>query len=143
MKKLMIFLSLLISVSLFAQDGPPQGGGGFRGMREYDLKKEKTYKSDVTKVDTRESPRGGQMTMATIELDGEEYTIFLGPKDFLEKKNFSVKKGDKIEATGILLETPRGNMINCRKVVCAGKTLELRDEAGKPLFMREAPPKEN
>lgn len=141
MKNSLTIFAMLISISVLAQDGPPQGGMGQR-MREYDLKKEKTYKSTVTKVDTRELPRGGEMVIATIELDGEEYNIFIGPKEFMEKNKFSVKVGDKIEATGVLFETPRGNMLSCRKIVNGSKTLLLRDETGKPLFVREPPKKE-
>ena len=133
MKKLVLLVvAALLGSALYAQDG-----GGRRGnWGEYDVKKEKTYKSKVTKVGERETPRG-VIKFATIELDGESYMIMLGTQEIMDKNKFTVKEGDQIEVTGILRETPMGNLINSRVITANGKKLELRDAEGKPKFRRE------
>lgn len=131
MKKVVLFaISFVIGISVFAQDGGQRRGN----WGEYDLKQEKTFKTKVTKIEDRESPRGN-MKIANVSLDGENYMIFLGTQDILDKEKFSLKEGDQIEVTGVLRETRMGNMITPRIISNNGKKLEIRDKDGKPKFM--------
>lgn len=133
----------LILPCAFAQQGsgPGMGQGKGRGMGMYDPSSVVTVKGTVEDVQQgmmqqghmgNQSGMGGMGTHLLVKTDKETLTVMLGPSSFLNEKNFSVAKGDKVEVTGSKVKFGNSDAIIAREVKDGGKTLTLRNEQGVP-----------
>ncbi len=82
------------------------------------------------------APRSGPSTLR-IESEGETLTVTLGPEWYLRRLNVDFQVGDKLAIKGSKMKTKdekiyltAANIKNLR----TGKSFELRDESGRPLW---------
>jgi hypothetical protein len=61
-------------------------------------------------------------------------TVYAGPISFAEQKDFYVMPGDKITITGSETKIRGRMVVLASELKTDGKTLELRDKSGKPLW---------
>ncbi|MDR0498809.1 MAG: hypothetical protein LBH03_03610 [Holophagales bacterium] len=125
----------VFSIAGFAQE-PPQSGqftGQMRIQQSYDVSKEETINAKV--LDVKEQARG-PMTLVTlsIELDGKECQVTVGPAEFLKEKDAAFAKDDEITITGVQNETPQGLRIRAREIKNGDKTLTLIDSEGRSIW---------
>lgn len=66
---------------------------------------------------------------------GEQITVYLGPGSYIRQQNFSVRSGDRVTIQGSLV-TIEGEpaLLASRVTGTDGKTIELRNEQGAPLW---------
>lgn len=101
----------------------------------YQWGKEKTVQGTIKEVQTVQGRRAG---MAGIHLvvDTEEgaYTAMVGPSSILASKGYEPKQGDKVELLGSVLKINDQNVIVVKTLTSGGKTIQLRDDQGFPLW---------
>lgn len=106
----------------------------------YDTTNEKTFSADVLGFRTYD---GGAETSDFVELvcavDGREYGITLAPPQYLDKIGLKLTKNDKVTVTACGLGTDAEEIIVARKLEVGGKTFELRDRWGAPLWKGATP----
>ncbi len=125
----------LLSVALVPIHGQQHKGAGMM----YNAATEVTIKGSVENLD-----QGGQgmmmkmgmgmgthLTVKTAEGDKQ---VMLGPSQFIASKGFVFAKGDQVEITGSKATMGGGEYLIAREVIKDGKTLTLRDKAGKPQW---------
>jgi hypothetical protein len=104
----------------------------------YDTTNEKTFAADVLGFRTYD---GGAETSDFVELvcavDGREYGITLAPRSYLDSIGLKLAKNDKVTVTACGLGTDAEEIIVARKLEVGGKTFELRDRWGAPLWRGE------
>jgi len=83
------------------------------------------------------SSRGGGRSSLRMESSGETLTVTLGPGWYLRQKNAEFHVGDRLSVKGSKMKTREGKtyLIAAKiKNLRTGHVLELRDEAGRPLW---------
>jgi hypothetical protein len=110
------------AIVAFAQNSVPG--------RFYDPSTETTLKGTVQEV--TQGPAGG--THLVVKVGEETKQIVLGPPAFLASRGFAFAKDDTIAATGSKVTVNGKEYIIAREIVKDGKTLTLRDKAGKPQW---------
>ncbi len=93
----------------------------------------------AAKVDV--PPRGGPATLR-LETSTESFTVMLGPGWYLTRVQCDFQVGDPITVEGSKMMDPRGNLHLVAARVTnrrTGSVLQLRDEAGRPLWMGDRP----
>ncbi len=77
---------------------------------------------------------GQRMPFLEVDAGGKTTKVWLGSMRFLIENNFNPKAGDSVEVEGFA----RGDEVVARTVTLTeqAKTLELRDENGRPLWPR-------
>ena len=68
----------------------------------------------------------------TLQADGRETDVHLGPSWFVENAGVQIAKGDSIEVTGSAGESDGGAILIAREVKKGAQTVRLRDEQGVP-----------
>jgi hypothetical protein len=111
----------------------------------YDAATEVTFRGTIEAVRQEACAQmtGTHLSVKTAEGARE---VVLGPSQFIASKNFTFAKGDAVEVTGSKVTMCEGEYFIAREVVKDGKTLTLRDKAGRPEWAgkgmgRKAPPK--
>lgn len=56
------------------------------------------------------------------------------PGSYLASRGFSLAQGDQVEVTGSRMTVSGSTILVARQVTKHGRTLDLRDRAGKPLW---------
>jgi len=69
--------------------------------------------------------------------DGRTVTVHCGPKDYITQQGFSFKKGDTVTVTGSQVQMGKNEVIMATTIQSNGKTLNLRDSQGNPLWTSE------
>ncbi len=127
---------LITSPSTFAQRsmGAP-GGRGYQ--RLYDTTTVQTVRGEVVAVDKFAGGRGiGAGIHLTLKSDSGAVSVHLGPDWYLDKQSVKIGKGDKIEVTGSRIILQGKSVLVAAEVEKGGKTLNLRDKQGYPLWSR-------
>jgi len=98
----------------------------------YRVDSEVTVTGTVAKVFTYTGQRGTSRSRATLTLsDGSTVDIHIGPTGFLREKQMELAIGDRVTATGSRTGT---GLVIVRQFTRGGRTLEMRNAAGRPLW---------
>ncbi len=143
-----IALALILSGQVMAQPagGPGTGPGMGRGMGPGGGMGPMMYnpQSVTTIKGTVEGPgpqmgRRMQHESWTVKTDKGTVTVHLGPKWYLAQQQAVINPGDAIEATGSQMEMGGGTMMVAKSVTVKGKTYQLRNDQGLPLWRGQGP----
>lgn len=127
------------------QAGPGAGGGpglaGGRGWQRggpmYDPDTVTTLSGKVAAVEVEPSGPGRMGGMhVTLESDGKQTVVHLGPTWFLEQQGFTAAKDDTLAVTGSLVTSGEETYLIAREVKKGEKALTLRNEGGIPAWSR-------
>jgi hypothetical protein len=135
MTRALTFVIVLLSCLPAAAQERRQGG-----PPPYDLAGEKTVSGTIVGTDTITPPERAPMMFLTVTVDGSRLQIILAPDAWMKKQNFVFKAGEQVEVTGV-----PGFRLNSepammgRKLTSGGRTLEVRDQEGKPRWDATAP----
>ncbi|MDX1980436.1 MAG: hypothetical protein SFV51_09215 [Bryobacteraceae bacterium] len=127
-----VLLVLMGAAVLLAQPPPRQRK---QPSPRYDPAAEVTLKGTVEAVSEHAHPgiarRGVHIT---LQAAGGAYEVHLGPTAFLQKLALNLAKGDEIEVTGSKVKYEGADAVLARQVMKGGKTFELRNKDGIPLW---------
>lgn len=123
-------------VDCACEDGgriPPAASGS--APSSYDRDTVTTIRGSVTSV-AMVPARGGRTGgwHATLDSEGRQTDVHLGPSWFLDKLGLGLAKGEAIEVTGSLVEQANAPVLIAREVKWAGRAFTLRDERGVPAW---------
>jgi sporulation protein YlmC with PRC-barrel domain len=76
----------------------------------------------------------GGLRLRVKTTDGQTMIVYAGPISFAEQKDFYVMPGDQITITGSEAKMRGRSVLLASELKKDGKTLELRDKSGKPLW---------
>lgn len=76
----------------------------------------------------------GGLRLRVKTSDGQMVIVYAGPISYAEQKDFFVMPGDQITITGSQATIRSRSVILASELKKDGKTLELRDKSGKPLW---------
>lgn len=65
---------------------------------------------------------------------GEMVDVRLAPRRYLADCGVSLRQGDELEVTGSRMTVGGSPLLIAREITKQGRTLEVRDRAGKPLW---------
>jgi hypothetical protein len=118
--------------------GQGRGMGPGRGMGMYNPQTVTTIKGTVETP----GPQMGRMQHVSwvVKTDQGNITVHLGPARYINQHQIVLKPGDAIEATGSKLEMGGGTMLVAKEVKVGGKTFQLRDDTGLPLWRGQGRP---
>jgi DNA/RNA endonuclease YhcR with UshA esterase domain len=121
----------MFALTLSALPALAQPGKGRMMMPNYDPSTETTLKGAVEEV--KEVPHGRTTGVHLLVKAGQETTeVRLGPKTYLNEKQFSFAKGDQVEVVGSKVKVNGAEQMIAREVKKGDKTLVLRGKNGKP-----------
>ncbi|HUI28660.1 MAG TPA: hypothetical protein VLX91_00485 [Candidatus Acidoferrales bacterium] len=131
MKIAIVFLSMIAASStLFAQ------GMGQR-RQFYDTSTVTTVTGTIATVDSQAAPRGDSyMIRLTVKDTSGTIPVMVGPSFYINSQNISFNKGDAIQVTGSKMNFRGNDVILAAQIVTGGKTIKLRDDSGRPVWMR-------
>ena len=131
MKKFLVFSAVtLMAFSAFAQRM------GHRPMF-YDPTTVTTITGTIESVDTLTGPRGNFHLIELIVKDKSgTIPVNIGPSFYLDSQNITFKSGEVVEVTGSKLQFNGKDVIAAAKVKYDGKTIQLRDDNGRPVWAR-------
>ena len=138
MKTFMTLLSVLAMTSILQAQGMGRmGGGGMGNHRFYDTKTIVTISGTITSVDKISSPRENSYGIhLQVEASDGTITTYVGPSWYLNEQKISFKNGDKVEITGSKVRFSEKDIILAAAIKSGGKTIQLRDDAGHPVWSR-------
>lgn len=145
-RKLTLFTAVItafLTISpLIAADSASTNDGkaGRRGRRfRYDTSKEKSYSGTVKSAElkTRGRCRNRTRLLVTATVDGKELRFSAGPKGWLAGKGITLQSGTKFEAKGVIFQGRRGTYLLVREITVNGKTVELRNKDGRPVYRKQ------
>lgn len=117
--------------------GPGMGPG--RGMgRMYNPQTVTTIKGTVESL----GPKGRRMQHESriIKTDQGNIMVHLGPVWYMDQHKIVLNPGDAVEVTGSKMEMAGGTMMVAKEVKVGGKTFQLRDDQGVPLWRGQGRP---
>lgn len=123
---LSIFL-MVLAPAVLAQPGT-------QGPLPFDPRTIETVQGMVVDAPRLETGSIPEMEHLTLETEGPKLIVVLGPNWFLAQQNWEISALDRIEVTGSRLEIDGKPGLIAQKVKKGGQVLELRDEAGRPLW---------
>jgi hypothetical protein len=126
-----LFFFLIMSSQLFAQE---------MGQRRqfYDSSTVTTINGTIASIDSQATPRGDfYMVRLTVKDTSGTTAVMVGPSFYLDTLNISFNKGDSIKVTGSKVNFRGNDVLIAAQIVSGGKTLKLRDDSGRPVWMRE------
>jgi len=108
---------------------------GSTAGRTYDPDSVTTIKGVVKAVSVVPA-RGGRSggTHVTLESDGTQTEVQLGPTWFLEREGWKLTKGDALEVTGSVVDWDGSSDVIARDLKKGAQALKLRDERGVPMW---------
>lgn len=103
-----------------------------RRRTRYDPATEATFHGTAAEVhDVRDAPGGIHVQLKT---DSGSFDVHVGPAFYLRSKEFEILKGDVLDVVGSKVKIEEKDAILARSITKDGKTLELRDKTGLPLW---------
>ncbi|MBZ5602976.1 MAG: hypothetical protein LAO79_11775 [Acidobacteriia bacterium] len=136
MKKMLQIGSFLMLAGALAiaQPGTGMKNNGTK-MPRYDVATETTFTGTVQEV---LQPQSGRMTGTHLIVKTASGTleVHLGPTSFVTGKGFNFAKDDSVQVVGSKVKVDGKDVVIAREVTREGKTLTLRDKAGRPLWAR-------
>ena len=113
------------------------GRGWQRGGPMYDPDSVTTLNGKVTAVEIEPfGPRRAGGLHVTLQSDGKQTVVHLGPTWFLEQQNFTAAKDDTLAVTGSLVTSGEETYLIAREVMKGEKSLTLRNADGIPAWSR-------
>lgn len=127
-------LVLAAGVGYFFASGSIETGvktRGRGGAAAYDAATETSVSGTLARP-----PARGRMGvyLSVEESDGEMVDVRLAPHGYLASRGFSLEEGDELEVTGSRVTLRGSPVLIAREITKQGRTVELRDRAGKPLW---------
>ena len=105
------------------------------GPPPYNVSNETTVTGTVVGTEVISPGDRPPMTVLTLLVKNEQFGVFLGPDAWVSKQKFAFTKGAAAEVVGMKGFKFQGfDAVTARTVKVAGKTLVLRDAAGKPKW---------
>jgi len=134
-------LTSILILFLGATIGFARGGGGCGGERNSRAGHQSEEVDDSEEIKGKDIAKNGTLTDLSGSLkyegsewylvsEGKSFQIHLGPKSYLESINFKLTEGDQAEIKGFVLND---HIAPCT-IATAGKSIELRDENGRPAW---------
>ena len=74
-----------------------------------------------------------------LKTDQGAVVVHLGPAEFLAQQQFRPKAGDVLEVTGGQVNTRKGEVVLATTIKSNGKTFQLRDAQGVPVWSGQTP----
>jgi len=128
---------LMLASASWAQSGRGQGGrGGMHYGMMWDAETVETFTVEVVSVDKYTPGKGGMGygLRLSVKTDRETLPVFLGPGWYVEKQDVKIAAKDKGEVKGSRVTIQGQPTILAAQVKKDGKTLELRDANGVPVW---------
>jgi hypothetical protein len=98
---------------------------------------EKTLTGTIKEVQTTQGRRPGMVGVhLVVDTKDGAFTAMVGPYQALQSQGYEPKEGDQVELLGSVLKINDQNVIIVKTLKASGKTVELRDAQGFPLWMR-------
>jgi hypothetical protein len=72
----------------------------------------------------------------TLKTKTERLEVRLGPKPYLEERDFVVSRGDSIDITGVRFREAGKIVVLASEVRKGGETLNLRGKSGRPAWVQ-------
>jgi hypothetical protein len=165
MRRLLALMIAIASIGLacpvLAQQGPQGTGGTEPGgvpgpglghrrvmgftraegflMRSYNPETVTTVKGAVVSL-THMGGGPGAICRAVLKMDQGNLTVYLSPDWYLNQKQIPLKTGDQLEVTGSKVTLTQEASIIAKDIKKAGgKTINLRDDKGVPVWLGERP----
>lgn len=123
--------------------GPRWGPGPMAGpgVRLYNPDTVTTLRGTVAAVEVVPAGRGRiGGTHVTLQSEGKQTEVHLGPTWFVEQSGWKLAKGDAVEVTGSLVRIGEASYLIARTVKKGDKVLDLRDPRGLPLWAGQQRP---
>ena len=124
-------LTVLLLAGMCAAQARFTGG---RGSSNYDPKTETTVSGVVDEVQTLPGKGANTGTHLVVKSEKGMVEVHVGPTAYLSSKGFSFAKGDSVEVLGSKVVLDGKDALIAREVKSSGKTLTLRNAAGKPMW---------
>jgi len=121
--------TVFIGIALFASLAAAQN----RASSRYDPATETNVTGTVSEVTEQTDGRMAGVHL-TLAVDSGMINVRLGPKQFLDSKQFTIEKGDRMEVTGSRIEVRGVSTIIAREIKKGDQTLTLRDKTGIPAW---------
>src|SRR5579885_2387114 len=77
---------------------------------------------------------GSGMVEIRVDAGGRTTAVRLGPAGFLSQNGVAVKEGDAVRVRGYRVTTGDGDMLVATEMAKGGKSLALRNSAGRPAW---------
>jgi len=104
---------------------------GSGGAAAYDTASEVSISGMLAQPPSR--GRNG-LHLSVRESGGETVDVRAAPGSYLASRGFSLSEGDELEVTGSKMTVRGASVLVAREVTKQGRTIDLRDRAGKPLW---------
>jgi len=126
-----LFVTWLVVAAPSVSAQPP--GGARMRMPAYDASTEVTISGTVDKV---LQPQHGRMTGSHLMVNTADgmIEVHLGPSSFVAREGFNFAAGDQVKVVGSKVMFGGAPAILAREVTKDGKTLNLRDTTGRPVW---------
>lgn len=134
--------ALLTCGLAFAQGAPPAGpqpraGGPGSGPPPYNKATETTIKGPIAEVKLVETPSGMKGTRLMMKQGQQTIEVYAGPEPFFSGQHVTFTKGTTIEVIGSKVQVQGSPALVARQIKMGGKTIVIRDEAGKPAWAQK------
>jgi hypothetical protein len=135
-------LVLLMAFTVTAQMGGGLGQGRMMGGPFYNTGTEITITGTVDEVQqlsgtagqTWSCPRGWTGTHLVLKTDTGALAVHVGPSAYLESKNFSIAKGDKLTILGSKVSYQGLDFLIAKEITKGSEVITLRNSAGFPMW---------
>lgn len=146
MKHVAVLIGIIAVIGLLYPAGSParqgitwKGSGGWGTEsaynRLYDPKTVETLSGEVVRVDQVTPMKGMSYGVhLVLKTDNETVSVHLGPGWYIENQDITIVPKDKVDITGSRITFDGKPAIIAAEVKKGGETLELRDEAGAPIW---------
>jgi hypothetical protein len=133
---------LLFSLLMTVLAWPPNSWAQLKKL--YDPQKVVTIQGQIEKLATitrqgRQASNGRKTQIAYLKTDQGTKVVHLGPAEFLAQQQFVPQTGDTLAVTGGRVNTRQGEVILATSVTSGGKTFQLRDARGIPVWSGQTP----
>lgn len=110
----------------------------------YDPHKTVTLQGQIEQLETitrqgRQAVNNRKTLIAHLKTEQGTFEVHLGPQEFLAQQQFRPHVGQVLEVTGGRVKTRQGEAILATTVTSAGRTYQLRDTQGVPVWTGQTP----
>ena len=145
---LVIGLCLAFAAPALAQMGGGQGMGGPPMTHHMGLGRDRGMMYNPQTVTTIQGtveslgPKGprGQQESRIIKTDQGSILVHLGPTRYMNQLQMQLNPGDAVEVTGSNVVMRGRTLLLAKEVKACGKTFQLRDDQGLPLWRGQGRP---
>jgi hypothetical protein len=118
--------------------GRGMGPGGGRGMM-YNPQTVSTIQGTAVSQGPQIGRRMQHVSWVIKTAQGD-VTVHLGPSTYLNQQQLVINPGDVVEVTGSKIEMSGRTMLVAKEAKVGGKTFQLRDDQGLPLWRGQGRP---